>query len=682
MNGKNVLDIGASNTQKPILVIGGGPSALRCAREILKTEPLSYVTIFSDEPYIPYNRVHLSSFLAGEINRDQLDIPLPSTEKYPNFRFLQQRISKINREKRIIIDNAGAEHCYEKLIIATGSKAYIPNIEGNKASNVFTFRNMRDAETLFSRTTSSRHLVVIGGGLLGIEAAKALQRMNTKVTLVHQSSHLMNRQLDEMAAEFLLQQIQQYGINVVLNDSVRSIKNDANRVTGIITHNKNVIDCDTVLFCTGVSPNIALAKDCGLSVVKGIVVDNSLQTSDEHIYAIGECSEHQGKTYGLVAPCLEQASICAAIVTKQIKANSNDIICSSKDNSNTPVYHGSLTASSLKVINQTVSSIGEVNTDQIQKHALLRVTTYKSKRKGIYRKLITLKGKLIGAVSYGDWHETRRLQETLQQGRVLSFFNLLTFKLTGKVWGNSSPSPVLDWPDSAIICQCNALTKSTLLEAAQNQCKNLEQLQKHTGAGTVCGSCKPLLMDLYDTDENSSSSKEFAWPFILVISIFALLLTSIIPNTGEMQVADSVQTINQFESFWNDKFWKQFTGFSLLGFTAMGMLMSFRKRLKWQWMGNFNYWRLLHISLGFLCLCLLILHTGFHLGQNLNRWLILNFLILAALGTTAGIIIGLAHKFKPSITLKLRKYSQWLHILASWPLPALLSIHILSVYYF
>ncbi len=642
------------------IVIGAGPVGIRFAQELLKRRPDADITVFGNEPYQPYNRVQLSSLLAGEISYDEIITALPDVNKFPNFSQQNNTIRSIDVENKRVRDINGDEHPFDKLVIATGSRPHQPNIPGVDQAGVYTFRNLKDAESLYSRVSRARHIVVVGGGLLGLESAKALQKFNTEVTLIQQGERLMNRQLDDMAAGKLQEIIEELGINVITNSGVRQILGSG-RVTGVITRDKETVECDTVLLCAGVKPNSEIARSAKIKIGAGILVDDQLQTSSPDIYAIGECCEHRGSTYGLVNPGYEQAAILA------------ENFCRGHAS-----YVGSLEVSRLKVVGASICSMGDCT--DTERRPLRREYKYKNNKAGIYRKIVTYKGRITGAVGFGEWEESRRIQEAYQAKRRIWPWQALRFMLTGKLFGGTSQDDINLWPKATIVCQCNNISQGELVEAIDNGCDTVMTLQSATGAGTVCGSCKPLLSSL--VGYNGPTPKEKAWTTTLIASVLAVSIAVLISVMPELRVSDSVQTRTVMESIWNDKFWKQVTGFSLLGMSTLGLLMSLRKRIASKRLGDYAYWRVLHVVLGVFCASTLILHTGFHLGSNFNQVLMIDFLGVLILGSLAGAVLSLSHKFSASTSTKIRSFWTWCHILFTWPLPILLGFHILTVYYY
>jgi nitrite reductase (NADH) large subunit len=614
--------------------------------------------VLGNEPYEPYNRVKLSSLLAGDVQWDDLISDLPNPQQHPNFQYQLATVSSVDTTARTITDNQGSVHQYDKLIIATGSRPHIPNIPGTELDGVYQFRSLGDTEKLYSRVSRSRHTVVVGGGLLGLEAARALLRANTAVTVIQQAPRLMNRQLDEAAAKRLQSKVESLGIQVLTSSGVRVIQGEQ-RVEGVVLYNGETLACDTVLLCAGIKPNDRLARESGLKVRKAIVVDDNLQTSSEHVYAIGECCEHNQQTYGLVAPGFEQASVLADHL-----------------NGGTSAYLGSLSVSRLKVVGESVCSMGEVN--DLVDSPNLKQLIYQTD--SCYRKLVLFKNRIIGAVAIGEWSEVQRVQEAFKAKRKVYPWQQLRFKTSGDIWGGGFGDDPNAWPKAAIVCQCNSITQGELVNAIDDGQKTLEQLQACTGAGTVCGSCKPLLNEL--VGYSGPTEKEKAATPTLIISTLAMIIATAVFFMPESQTATSYLERGWFEGIWNDKFWKQVTGFTLLGLSALGLTMSLRKRIKSKRLGDFAYWRLLHIGLGLACVGILILHTGFHLGANFNQLLILDFLAVLVLGALTGLAVAFSHKLKPTVAKKFRKAWSWMHILVTWPLPILLMFHIISVYYF
>lgn len=639
-----------------VIVIGGGPVGVRFVTDFLKKIPFANVLLFGDEKYRPYNRVQLSALLAGDISVDDIALSLPPEND--QFSYVTTRIESIEPTLKRVTDKSGQHYNFDSLVLATGATPHVPNISDIDQTGVYTFRNLKDAESLSTRTFKSKHIVVVGGGVLGIETAHALHRNNTNITLVQQGSHLMNRQLDETAATIVQQDIEEKGIRVITNTGVRTVSGDG-RVTGVVLRNRELIECDTVVFCSGITPSIDIARSARVKVNYGIVVDEQLRTSHPSIYAIGECAEFEGSTYGLVSPGYEQAAVLADVLS-----------------GGEAVYRGSSLSSKLKIDTLSVQSIGQPV--GFVRSPLTREVTYN--RENCYRKIVVNRDKFIGAVSVGDWPESLRVQEVHQQQRKLNFVQLMLFKFTGRLWLFSEASNVQQWDANAIVCQCNGISRGQLSLAKKQGCVTVESLSDSTGAGSVCGSCKPLLQQLIGSSQ--PREREWAWPALIISSLLAFAAAGVMALTPGLQVTDTVQHTPWFERLWNDKYWKQVTGFSLLGLTAIGLFMSLRKRIKSERLGKFAYWRFLHIALGVVSAGVLMAHTGLHTGDNLNQALVINFLLVLILGAMATSVVALSHQFEPANAQRIRKFWSWFHIVVTWPLPVLLGMHILTVYYF
>ena len=641
------------------IIVGNGPAGMRLARELLARQSDARVIVFGNEPYQPYNRVQLSALLAGEIKYEDILTPLPDSEQHAGLELIYRAVVAIDPGQKTVLDSHGTTYHFSQLVLATGSNPHVPHIDGVDQTGVYTFRNLKDTEALYSRVARARHVVIVGGGLLGLEAARALQRANTQVTIVQQGARLMNRQLDEKAASLLKNDVEALGIKIICQSGVRKILGEG-RVTGVTLRNGETIDCDTVVLCAGIKPEVTLARNANIKISTGILVDDSLQTNMPDIFAIGECCEHQGVVYGLGNPGFEQAAIVADVLVR-----------------GRAQYRGSLEVSRLKVVGKTVCSMGVLNEEA--RRPFVRELKYFDKAKNLYRKIILHKGIIEGAVGYGEWPELRRIQEAYQYQRRIYPWQYARFYLTGRLFADEDNS-VKSWPASTIVCQCNNISQGELIDFIGQGHATVAKLQKISNAGTVCGSCKPLLQNL--VGEKASLDKDKHSISLSIAAILAIAFVAIFATTPALTVSDSVIDAPWFESIWNDKFYKQVTGFSMLGLTALAMLLSLRKRIKNSKLGDFAHWRLSHVIFTVIAGTLIVAHTGFNAGENLNFWLISNFLAALALGALTALIIGQSHRLKPSKAQTLRSNLRWLHIFITWPLPVLLIMHIITVYYF
>jgi len=644
-----------------VIVIGTGPVGIRAVQELIKLNSDVSIAIFGDEPWQPYNRVKLSSLISGEIKEDDLYSAYDLTNNKNVTCFYNNKISKIDRYQKSVIDDYDKRYTYKRLILATGSRAYLPEIDGTNLKNVFTFRDLNDAQNLMVRSVRTRVTVIIGGGLLGLETARAMQRYNTEVHVIEHSMWLMFNQLDNRAGSYLKQYVEALGVHVHLSNRVLKINgNDNNQVTSITLSHGEILECDTVVIAAGIKTNSLLASDAGLHVGKGIRVDDHLQTRDKNIFAIGECAEHNNKVYGLVAPGLEQAAVVAHyLFGENVK------------------YSGSISATNLKVLDYPVFSVGNTGANEPARNSFI----YQDHKREVYRKIIVINGRIRGAVGIGEWPGVNRFQEAVEHKRRIWPWQINRFINEGLLWNDVASESVIDWPASAIVCNCTGVTRGQLDSAMKRGSTSAEQLALETGASSVCGSCKDLLCDFVGGNATPEPTK--AYKTLTITSILTVIAAIFIFIMPAMPYSDSVQTEFNIDQLWRNELFKQISGFSLLFLSILISLVSIRKRFTniinlW----DFAYWRLAHVVIGLLTLAVLLTHTGFRLGDNLNFYLMLTFSALLFVGSVAGVVIGYEHKLPRRLAKQVRSYAIWSHILLLWPLPALLSFHIIKTYYF
>ncbi|MBD2858139.1 NAD(P)/FAD-dependent oxidoreductase [Spongiibacter sp. KMU-158] len=649
---------------RPIVIVGTGPVGIRVAELLVAKGCTRPIKLFGDEPWEPYDRIRLSSLLAGELKFSELSRP-PQFNAEQVSSFSNCAIVEVNCVQRFVIDQQGTKHFYSDLILAVGSEPFRPSIPGLDAQRVYTFRDLNDTQALLARSVGARRVLVAGGGLLGLETARAMQRGASEVTVVQQADRLMNRQLDVEAAALLQASIEGQGISVKLGAGVREILtedqgSERRRVCGVRLYSGETIACDTVILSAGIRPRTELAIKSGIAVARGIVVDENLQTSRPHVFAIGECAEINQQIYGLVGPGYEQASVLAARLCGE------DVS-----------YHGSINTTELKVVNLPVFSIGELE-DVKRRSWRLNSLVYKNAESGVYRKLILRQGKPTAAVAIGEWTEVKRLQESVVSGRRLGIINILRFMKTGSLWPSGEVANVNAWPASALVCNCRGLSRGEL-SRAYAACENKAELIATTGASTVCGSCTPLIAEL--CGENAKKAP-MQWG-LLVSAAIAFFLSLFILSSTPIPYADSVQHwLGSVDKLWSQGLYKQISGFSLLGLSILGLYLSINKRIQKLSWGSFRHWRLVHSVLGGLCLFVLFAHTGLRMGENLNAYLMSNFLALALLGGITAAVISGETAFGARLGKRLRRWCSWGHIALFWPLPTLLGFHVISVYYF
>ena len=384
---------------EPLVIVGNGMAAARLVEELAKSALGRYaIAVVGDEPRLAYNRVLLSSVLAGETSSHDIELKPASwwrdrgvTLKYG---CVATEIDVGRRELKI----AGEESLtFSKLVLATGSAPLRLNVPGTDLAGVHTFRDSRDVDLLLTRAAQKKRVVVVGGGLLGLEAAYGLAKAGAPVTLIHLMDRLMERQLDAPAADLLKTLVERKGIKVLLNANTARLHGETH-VEGVELTDGRSIDADAVIFAAGIRPNIALAKDAGLSVNRGIVVDDHLQTDAADIFALGECAEHRGICYGLVEPAYDQARVLA----RHLAGNS-------------ACYSGSVVATNLKVSGVAVFSAGDfIAADGAEPIVL------SDARHGTYKKLVIANGRLTGAVLVGDTTDALWYLDLIRTGKLIA----------------------------------------------------------------------------------------------------------------------------------------------------------------------------------------------------------------------------------------------------------------------
>ena len=639
-----------------VVIVGSGPVGVRVAQELQRRAPQQPVVLYGAEQREPYNRVRLSSFLAGELDWEALerDLALPANGSLE--KRLGCAVTSIDRRAHAVWDAGGRMQPYRKLVLATGSTPYVPNIEGVGLAGVYTFRDFGDAQRLFARRVRSRCAVVLGGGLLGLEAARAMRRFNTEVVVVEQERRLMPQQLDDEAAALLRAHIERLGIRIITGDGVRRLFGRL-RVEAAHLRSGRWIECDTVVVAAGIRPNVELALRAGLAVRRGIRVDDRMQTADPDVLAVGECAEHREVVYGLVAPGLEQAAVAASLIA-----------------GGEARYLGSALATRLKVLDLPVFSIGRVRDGD--KLDLARLVVFRGKDPDSYAKVAVERGRVIGAIAVGQVPDVGRLQEAATRNRRVSPWQRWRFARTGSLWPAQELGSVAAWPDAVAVCNCTGVTRGDLGRALGAGCASAEALAAATGASTVCGSCRPLLAELAGSCAPLPPAR--GWRVLAGSGAAALLLT-FLALICAVPYAATVQLPWSWDFLWRESFWKQASGYTVLALSIAALALSLRKRLfKW---GDFALWRVAHAVLALLILAGLAAHTGARLGANLNFLLMAVFLAVIGLGAVAGGVVALEHRLGPRGP-RLRRSWTWAHLVLFWPVPVLLGMHVFKSYYF
>ncbi len=450
-------------------------AGIRAVEEIISLSPEIFdITVFGSEPHPNYNRILLSKVLQGDTSVE--DITLNDWNWYEEndiTLYIEEKVISIDSINQEIRTDQGKIEFYDKLIIATGSLPFILPIPGVEKEGVTTFRDISDTNQMVKASQQYKKAAVIGGGLLGLEAARGLLNLGMDVTVVHLSSYLMERQLDLTAGKLLQQELEQQGMSFLLEKQTQEITGHE-RVEGLKFSDGNLLETDFVVMAAGIRPNTELAQKAGLHINRGIVVNDYMETSSANIYAVGECAEHKGMVYGLVAPLYEQGKVLAKTIC------GGDV----------RPYQGSVLSTQLKVSGVDVFSAGDFIEDEQKKS--IKVF---DEQDGIYKKIVLKGNQIVGAVLFGDSRDGNRLFSMIQKQQDVSEVEKIS--ILQPISGQGSGSLVASMSADDIVCGCNGVSKGTIVEAIQNQgCTSVDELKACTSASRSCGGCKPLVAEL------------------------------------------------------------------------------------------------------------------------------------------------------------------------------------------
>jgi nitrite reductase (NADH) large subunit len=467
----------ASVRKKRLAIIGNGMAACRLVDELVQRDASARyeITVFSEEPGGSYNRVLLSKVLAGA-SPDSIVTKTPAWYASNGVRLVEGVVKRLDTGAKTVELGDGASQRYDVAVIATGSQPLVPPIEGMNDGRgegamkrgVFVYRTMRDCQNMRSYARAGDNAVVLGGGLLGLEAAKVLSDLGLHVTVIHASKTLMNAQLDELGGEMLEREIERCGIFVRTARTVEAVLGEE-AVDGVRLDDGKTLAADMLVLACGVRPRIEVARASGLPINKGIIVNDTLATEAPGVYAVGECSEHGGRTYGLVAPAWEQVAVLADVLTgagPQAR------------------YRGSKVYARLKVAGVDVASMGRVEPELDSDEVIQVVET----RRGSYRKLVVRGGTLVGAILVGNTEAAPALVQMFDRGDLLPEDPLEALCSGSSFAGGAERERQ--------VCNCHKVSSTRVREAIEAGATTVEALGATIKAGTGCGSCKSELAQL------------------------------------------------------------------------------------------------------------------------------------------------------------------------------------------
>ncbi len=467
-----------------LVVVGNGMAGARALEEILRRDRSEQfdVTVFGDEPYGNYNRILLSNVLAGIEDTSEIYLnPVPWYAENDIDLRAGVRVVRIDRFARVVHAEDGTSMHYDRLMIATGSRSFFPPVEGMWADDktltagVFGFRSLADCAAMGEYAKGCSTAAVIGGGLLGLEAARGLQNHGLQVQVLHAAATLMEAQLDTTAGDILRRSVENLGIGVHTDAQTKTVLTRDGRTSGVEFADGTSIDCDMLVVSAGIRPNVGLAQRAGLTVERAIVVDDHMRSiDDDNIYVVGECAQHRGQVYGVVAPLWEQAVVLADHLTRT---------------DTTAAYQGSRMATKLKVAGVDVASMGI----KVPEHPDDEFVQFSEPKRGIYKTIIVRDGKLVGATLLGDTSKVAFLIQAFDRGlplpeeRIALMFDIGT---------PSAEVGVAELADDTQVCNCNGVSKGSLTACVRGGEKTVTGVMTKTRAGKGCGSCKSLVTQI------------------------------------------------------------------------------------------------------------------------------------------------------------------------------------------
>jgi NAD(P)H-nitrite reductase large subunit len=466
-----------------VVVVGTGMAGAKVVEEVLARAPDRFhVRMFGAEPHGTYNRILLSHVLGGRVEPGRLWLnPLEWYEGRGVFVHAGVRAEAIDRGNRVVTGGGGkVAEPYDYLVLATGSRPFVPPLEGARQEGVFVFRTLQDCEAIANYARQCKRAAVIGGGLLGLEAARGLLSCGLDVTVVEVAPHLMVQQLDPPGAALLKRKLEAMGLHVLLQTATTHVLGDG-KATGLRFQDGSTLDTDMVVISCGIRPNVDEAKAAGLAVERAVVVDDQLRTSDPAVFAVGECAQHRGKLYGLVDPVYEQARVLA------------DVLTGSKPDA---AYEGSRLATVLKVMGVDLLAMGDVNGG-----ADVETVSHLDPDSGVYRKLVLRDNRLVGAILLGATDPGGRLLRYFKGGEELpgpALDLLRQDNARDALLSEGAAADLLNLPDDTQICNCHGVSKGQIVAAIRDGKASVEAVGKCTRAGTGCGTCQPLLAQLLD----------------------------------------------------------------------------------------------------------------------------------------------------------------------------------------
>lgn len=484
-------------SRQRLVIIGTGMAGTRLMEEVVARDPDGtwQITTIGDEPDAPYNRILLSEVVAGTHAREDLDL-LPDAGVGGDrvHQILGTRVMALHRSTRTVHLDDHQVLKYDRLVLATGSTPILPPLRGLRGHDgslqpqCFAFRTLSDCRGILEVAATARRAVVIGGGLLGLEAARGLLGRGLSVEIVHMGEWLMDAQLDSEGGEVLRRTVCDLGITTYLQARARAIEVDRlGALVGVRIADGHVLECDLVVFAAGVRPNTRLARDSRLAVDRGVVVNDHMATDDPGVLAIGDCAEVRGQVLGLVGPAWEQAEIVARTLTGEDGLR----------------YEGSRVVTRLKASGIEVAALGDTKPMPADTSGDLEVVSFSDYARGIYKKVVLRDGRVSGGILLGDAATVGNLMLAMDRGTRVPR-NLLPLLFDG-LDSRSEADPVTA-PDAAVLCHCNNVTHGAVREAIENGANDVAAVTRATRATTGCGTCRRSVEHLMNSPQLEESA--------------------------------------------------------------------------------------------------------------------------------------------------------------------------------
>lgn len=602
------------------------------------------VTVIGEEARPAYDRVRLTAWF-DHLDERRLALCPPEWARDLGVRVITGHgVASIDRADGAVRTGNGYRIPYDRLVLATGASPFVPPVEGIDREGVFAYRTVNDLERIRERAAEARSAAVVGGGLLGIEAADALRRLNLEVSVVESGPGLMSRQLDAEGSALLEERVRESGVRVFAGAEVRRI--DAREARLILSLGNGIepLTADLIVLAAGVRPRDELARSAGLPVAEergGIVVDDELRTADPAIHAIGECASHNGVVHGFVAPGYRMAETLAEIVAG----------CGNK-------YTGYTPAARVRLPEIDVWTLGDTGQRGVR-------LTWRGD--GAYRRIVLRDRRLVAAASVGPWREIGVAQDLILEGRRIWPRQVQAFLRNGSFSDRPARLPVAEWPASAVVCNCLEISRGELSAARARGRDTAAALALATGASTVCGACRPLLHELAADTSSEATNRG-----LLAAAAVAVAVALAIVAAAPWPPAESFESMGVFDTLYRSGAWRQVTGFGALGLALLATGFSLRKRFRFLGSGDLGRWRLAHGALAALSAVALVAHTALRPGSGFNLLLMVAFLLAGVAGAAAALGLGRRNA----------RLMFWLHVLTVWPLPVLLAFHVFVSYRF